>query len=134
MTIPDSHDDLVKKPISVVFATIMPDGMPQTTVVWRMWREGEVLISAHEHGQKIKNVRRDPRVNMMTVAPENWLHYLEVRGEVVEILPDPDAAFIDEMSIYYTGKPYYGGVESMSDKGKFAHVTMRIRPIKIRAF
>jgi PPOX class probable F420-dependent enzyme len=50
-------------------ATIGPSGAPQVTVVWVGW-DGDDLVSGHLHeNQKVRNVRRDPRVSISLEAP-----------------------------------------------------------------
>jgi PPOX class probable F420-dependent enzyme len=64
--------------------TINPDGSPQVSVVW-VGLEGDEIVSGHMGDrQKLRNVRRDPRValSMQTgVVNEMGLaEYLVVRG------------------------------------------------------
>jgi PPOX class probable F420-dependent enzyme len=64
--------------------TLNPDGSPQVTLVW-VGLDGDEIVSAHLGAwQKVKNVRRDPRVvlSMETGGKnEHGLdHYLVVSG------------------------------------------------------
>ncbi len=64
--------------------TINPDGSPQTSVVW-LGRDGDEVLVAHlGAGRKIKNVERDPRVNVSfeldgTSGP-GLMNYAVLRG------------------------------------------------------
>jgi PPOX class probable F420-dependent enzyme len=62
MKIPQSLRELIDKAPLAHLTTLNRDGAPQVTVIW-VGIEGEELVIGHlaEH-QKIKNVRRDPRV------------------------------------------------------------------------
>ena len=64
--------------------TISPDGAPQVAIVW-VGLEGDDIVSAHLlEQQKLRNVRRDPRVALSVEAPgTNALglrYYLVVHG------------------------------------------------------
>src|SRR5947209_12988324 len=86
--IPDKYADLFQKRAFANLATLMPDGRPQVTPVW-VEVDGEHGIFNSARGrQKDKNVRRDPRVALAVVDPENHYRYLEIRGRVTEITDD----------------------------------------------
>jgi PPOX class probable F420-dependent enzyme len=49
--------------------TVNPDGSPQVTIVW-VGLEGDEIVSAHLHEQqKLRNIRRDPRVALSVETP-----------------------------------------------------------------
>ena len=88
-------------------ATIGPDGAPQNNPVWFDWDGSQLLFSQTTTRQKLKNVEREPRVALSILDPENPYRYLEIRGTVVEVQPDPDKAFIDRMAQKYLGEEKY---------------------------
>jgi PPOX class probable F420-dependent enzyme len=64
--------------------TLNQDGRPQVSIVW-VGLEGDEIISAHlRDQQKLRNIRRDPRVALSVETPEtNQLglrEYLVVHG------------------------------------------------------
>ena len=64
--------------------TLNPDGSPQLSVVW-VGVDGDDIVFAHlGAGQKIKNLRRDPRVSLsMATGGRNDAgldHYLIIHG------------------------------------------------------
>jgi PPOX class probable F420-dependent enzyme len=64
--------------------TLNADGSPQVTIVW-VGLEGDEIVSAHLfEQQKLRNIRRDPRVALSVETPEtNALglrEYLVVHG------------------------------------------------------
>ena len=75
----------LQKPAFGSFTTLMPDGSPQTTPVWVDFENGKVIVNTALGRQKDKNVRRDPRVAITLIDPENPYRYLEMRGQVHEI-------------------------------------------------
>jgi PPOX class probable F420-dependent enzyme len=131
IVIPESHQDLLTLPLHVSFITLMPDGTPQASIVWRLWEEPYILISSPRHSQKTRNVTRDPRVTFLIVDPQNAYRYLEIRGRVQQILDDPDCAFLERITQFYLQKPYYGGAEPIENKGREQHVYFQIMPQKV---
>jgi PPOX class probable F420-dependent enzyme len=105
--IPDKYRDLFNKRAFAALTTLMPDGSPQTTPVW-VDSDGEYVIFNSAKGrQKDRNVRRDPRVAMAIVDPDNPYRYLEVRGKVAEITEQGADAHIDKMAKKYLGQDKY---------------------------
>ncbi len=105
--IPEKYRDLFSKRAFAALTTLMPDGSPQTTPVW-VDSDGEYVIFNSAKGrQKDRNVRRDPRVALAIVDPENPYRYLEVRGKVAEITEQGADAHIDKMAKKYLGQDKY---------------------------
>jgi PPOX class probable F420-dependent enzyme len=105
--IPDKYRDLFNKRAFAALTTLMPDGSPQTTPVW-VDTDGEYVIFNSAKGrQKDRNVRRDPRVALAIVDPDNPYRYLEVRGKVAEITEHGADAHIDKMAKKYLGQDKY---------------------------
>jgi PPOX class probable F420-dependent enzyme len=105
--IPEKYRDLFNKRAFAALTTLMPDGSPQTTPVW-VDTDGEYVIFNSAKGrQKDRNVRRDPRVALAIVDPDNPYRYLEVRGKVAEITEHGADAHIDKMAKKYLGQDKY---------------------------
>lgn len=105
--IPEKYRDLFNKRAFAALTTLMPDGSPQTTPVW-VDTDGEYVIFNSAKGrQKDRNVRRDPRVALAIVDPDNPYRYLEVRGKVAEITEQGADAHIDKMAKKYLGQDKY---------------------------
>jgi PPOX class probable F420-dependent enzyme len=102
--------------------TMLPDGHPQTQVMWIDADEDRLLINTEVHRQKFRNVERDPRVTVMIWDQQDPYHFVEVRGEVVEKVKGPEAReHIDALSQKYRGEPYGNTVQS-------ERVILRIAP------
>jgi len=105
--IPEKYRDLFNKRAFAALTTLMPDGSPQTTPVW-VDTDGEYVIFNSAKGrQKDRNVRRDPRVALAIVDPDNPYRYLEVRGKVAEITEQGADAHIDRLAKKYLGQDKY---------------------------
>src|SRR6266481_4370539 len=64
----------------------------------------ELVRFAHTtRRQKYRNVQRNPRVAMSISDPDNPYRYLEVRGDVERIEPDPAASFFRRIANRYSG-------------------------------
>jgi PPOX class probable F420-dependent enzyme len=105
--IPESHYSLLDSTSLASVATTGPNGEPQVTPVWFDWDGEHILFSQTMTRQKVRNLEKDPRVALSLVDPENPYRYLEIRGRMVEVRPDPDLAFINKMAKKYLGKDVY---------------------------
>jgi PPOX class probable F420-dependent enzyme len=134
-TIPDSHRDLIDGPIMVTFTTIMPDGQPQSTIVWCNSDDEHVLVNSVAGRRKDKNIRRDPRITLMALDPNNPYRWIEVRGVVDEITEEGAVAHIDELSRLYENKPgFFGHVAPAERANLETRIIFKIRPVRVQAF
>ena len=105
--IPESHADLLEQPVLAHVATVGPDGEPQNNPVWFGWDGENVTFSQTRTRQKYRNVQDEPRVALSFVDANNPYRYLEIRGTVERIEPDPDNAFINRMAKKYMDQDVY---------------------------
>lgn len=90
-----------------VVSTLMPDGSPQSSVVW-IDSDGEnVLFNTAEGRVKPRNLRRDPRVSVTIYDPENPFETVSIRGRAVEITTEGADEHIDKLAKKYTGNDRY---------------------------
>jgi PPOX class probable F420-dependent enzyme len=100
-TVPEDHLDLLERPVVANLATVRPSGAPQVNPMWFVW-DGEVIKFTHtDERQKFKNLETEPRVAVAIQDPDNPYRYLEVRGVVSDITPDPEGAFYRELAVRY---------------------------------
>ena len=111
MPLPDGLLDLLRRPSPCFLASLMPDGSPQMTQTWVDTDGTNVLINTVEGHQKVRNMRRDPRVALNVADPDDPSNYVEVRGRVVGITTDGAVEHIETLAQRYLGGPYpwYGG-------------------------
>ena len=105
--IPADKLDLLESKALADVATIGPHGEPQVNPVWFGWDGTYVKFSQTTGRQKYRNLQRDNRIALSIVDPDNPFRYLEIRGTVARVDPDPDKAFIDEMANKYMGVEKY---------------------------
>ena len=98
---------LLREPAHCQIATLMPDGSPQITQVWVDTDGEHILVNTAEGRQKVRNVRRDPRVALNVVDPTNAWRLASVRGRVVDVAADGADQLIDELAKKYLGADSY---------------------------
>ena len=106
-TIPEKYQDLFQKKAFANLATLMPDGKPQVTPVWCDFDGKHVFINSAKGRVKDRNMRRDPRVSMALVDPDNPYRYLQLQGRVVEITENGADQHIDRLAKKYLGVDKY---------------------------
>jgi hypothetical protein len=69
------------------------------------------VINSVEGFQKVRNLRRDPRVSVAVADAGRPSRYVAVRGRVVDITPEGATEHIESLSRRYLGGPYpwFGG-------------------------
>lgn len=133
--IPSSHRDLVECPPVAALTTLMPDGSPQTSVVWCDFDGTFVRVNTMRGFQKERNMRREPLVTLLCYDPRQTLRYLEVRGTVVEMTEDGAGRHLDELASKYAGRPirYFGDAIPARFAETEIPVLCRIRPTHVVA-
>jgi PPOX class probable F420-dependent enzyme len=127
--IPDDFLDLIDCPRVAALTTLMPDGQPQTTVVWCDFDGTCVRVNTMRGFRKERNMRANPRVTLLCFDPREPLRSLEVRGTVVEMTEQGAMDHLDGLSERYTGaRPYFGACVPMEFKEKEIPVLCRILP------
>jgi PPOX class probable F420-dependent enzyme len=99
--IPAEYADLLTRPLFGHLATVRPDGTPQANPMWFSWDGTHLRFTNTTTRQKHRNVTAEPRIAMSVNDPDQPYRYLEVRGRVERIEPDPGAAFFAELAKRY---------------------------------
>lgn len=108
--------------------TLQRDGAPATHVMWVDCDDEHVLLNTELGRAKLRNIERDPRVSVVVWDAEDPLHYVEVRGRVVETVAGADArAHNDKLSYKYEGKAYDSPI-------KTDRVILKIAPDRQRLY
>ena len=133
--IPRSHLDLVECPPVAALTTVMPDGYPQTSVVWCDFDGECVRVNTMRGFQKERNMRRNPRVTLLCYDPREPRRYLEVRGTVVEMTEAGAGDHLDALASKYAGRPmrYFGECIPAHFAETEVPVLCRIRPTHVVA-
>ncbi len=104
----------------------MADGSPQITQVWVDTDGEHILINTADSRQKVRNIRRDPRVAVNVVDPANQWRLATVRGRVTDITTDGADQHIDDLAKKYLDADTYPFRNPAE-----VRVTLKVTPEKI---
>jgi PPOX class probable F420-dependent enzyme len=129
--IPDSHRDLLEKPIVVTLVTISPQNKPHVTAVWQQFDGQHIRMSIDYGSIKHKNVLNNPQVAVMALDPENPYRYISVNG-TAEVVEEGALQLLDELARSYMNYPaYFGYSEPIEHKENYRGVVLKITPERI---
>jgi PPOX class probable F420-dependent enzyme len=133
--IPDSHRDLLERPLPAVLANHLSTGRLQVSVVWVTPDGDDVVLSTMAEFAKARHLRERPRATLLLRDADG--RWLELRADVTH---DPDErpgaalAVLDAIAVRYTGMaPHFGAVVP-AELAEVEHpVTFRLRPVQVAA-
>jgi PPOX class probable F420-dependent enzyme len=99
--VPDSHRDLLERPLYGHLATIRPDGGVQVNPMWFTFDGQEIRFTHTVTRQKYRNLLANPALAMSVTDPDRPYRYLEVRGVLDRVEPDPEGKLFSELSARY---------------------------------
>jgi PPOX class probable F420-dependent enzyme len=107
MDLPPGLQRLLSEAAYGQIATLMPDGSPQITQVWVDTDGQHILVNTVATHQKVRNVRRDPRVALNVHDPAKQYRVANIRGHVVDVTTEGAAEHIDRLAKRYLGADRY---------------------------
>ena len=105
--IPASHADILDKRAFAHLSTLMKDGSPQASAVWVDTDGPMIVVNSAEGRLKDRNIRRDPRVAISVIDPDNPYRSLMIRGRVTKVSTDGADEHIDKLAKKYMGVDEY---------------------------
>ena len=91
--IPADYAHLLQLPLYGHLGTIRPDDTVQVNPMWFEY-DGESLLFTHTTKRaKYRNLQHNPSMSLAVIDPERPTSYLEVRGRLIDVQPDPEGAF-----------------------------------------
>jgi PPOX class probable F420-dependent enzyme len=131
LPIPPSHLDLLTDPVHGVLTTLMPDGQPQSTLVWCDYDGECACINTTRQRQKGKNLAANPKVSLLIVDPNNTGRYIEIRGDA-ELVEEGALAHLDRLTRQYTTHPcFYGHIYPVERQAHETRILCRIHAVRI---
>jgi PPOX class probable F420-dependent enzyme len=110
---------------------MMPDGQPQSSLVWCDQAGECVCVNTTCERQKGKNMLGNPKVSLLVVDPEDTSRYIEIRGDV-EIILDNAVEHLDQVTRKYTRHPhYYGYIYPLEQRERETRIICLIHARKI---
>ncbi|MBO0693001.1 MAG: PPOX class F420-dependent oxidoreductase [Acidimicrobiaceae bacterium] len=99
--IPADLSDLVERPLYGTLGTIRPDNTVQVNPMWFEY-DGEHLRFTHtSKREKYRNLQHHKSMSFVVFDPDKPIRYIELRGSLAEIVPDPEGAFYVQLAKRY---------------------------------
>lgn len=131
LPVPESHLDLLTRPIHGVLTTMMPDGQPQSSLMWCDYDGECARFNTTAERQKGRNMRANPRVSLLIIDPDDTARFIQIRG-TVELSTDGALEHLDEITREYTAHPqFYGYVYPHEQRDRETRLIGRIHATKI---
>lgn len=106
---------LLEEPNFGFLGTIRPDDTVQVNPMWFEF-DGETIRFTHTSKRaKYRNLMHNPAMSLAVLDPENPFTYLEVRGSLVEVIPDPTGDFYVRLGKRY-GNPGQQAPKDSADR------------------
>jgi len=126
-TLDEKARRFLEEPFAGEVTTLRPDGSPHTTVVWVDVDTDEVIFNTAVGRAKERYLRKDPRVSLIVVDPENSYRWVSVSGTAALTTDGADDE-IDRLAKKYLGKDEYPW-----RKPEEQRISVRIRPERVDA-
>jgi PPOX class probable F420-dependent enzyme len=102
--IPEDLIDLLQRPLFASLGTVRPDNTVQVNPMWFDY-DGETLRFTHTINRaKYRNLRQNPSMSLMIFDPDDPQRYLELRGKLSQVIPDPEGDYFVHLGRRY-GNP-----------------------------
>jgi PPOX class probable F420-dependent enzyme len=129
--VPASHVDLLTRPICGVLTTMLPDGQPQSSLVWVDHDGVCARFNTTLERQKGRNLLRNPRLSLLVVDPDNTGRFIQIRGDA-ELVTEGALDHLDALTRKYTRHPcYYGFIYPVEQAARETRVIGRIHARRI---
>ena len=129
--IPESHRDLLTGGAHGVLTTLMPDGQPQSSLVWVDYDGDCACLNTTRERQKGRNMAADPRVSLLVVDPDDTNRFILIRGKA-ELIEDGAMEHLDRLTRRYTQHPcFYGHVYPAAQASRETRIICRIHDDKV---
>lgn len=122
--IPESHRDLLQRPLHAHLATVRPDGTPQVNPTWVRFDGTYLWLTTTTVRAKNRNWQLQPAVALSIIDPDLPYRYLEVRGRVERVVPDPEGAEFVRLAERY-GVEQPGPPPDAADR-----IAVAVRPLR----
>ncbi|MGF1596472.1 MAG: pyridoxamine 5'-phosphate oxidase family protein [Acidimicrobiales bacterium] len=86
----ETYKQLMDKPIACVMAVMGSDGRPNLTPMWFDYEGDKVLVNVAAHRRKTEWIRRQPRITILIMNPENMYHWMSVKVTVDREISEDD--------------------------------------------
>lgn len=92
-TIPADHLDILENPNYGHLGTVRPDNTVQVNPMWFLYDGENIRFTHTTRRYKYRNLQLNPSMSLSVVDPTEPDRRLELRGRLVEAIPDPEGVF-----------------------------------------
>jgi PPOX class probable F420-dependent enzyme len=126
---PESHLDLLHRPLFAHLATVTPDGAPLVNPMWFLWDDTSGVLKLTHTNQRhnFRHLQQNPRVSLSITDPDDQYRYIQVRGVIDHVEPDPTGAFYNSLQQRYRGR-----TSEVKDRAVRVVFTVRPTGFKVR--
>lgn len=126
--LPESHLDLLERPVFAHLATVRPDCTPLVNPMWFLWDgdEGVIKLTHTKRRHNYRYIQQQPRVALSIADPDDQYRYLQIQGVVERIEDDPEGSFYQLLQ-----QRYRGYVSEVKDRD--VRVILIVRPTGFKA-
>jgi PPOX class probable F420-dependent enzyme len=92
-SIPDDLRDLLDRPLYGALGTVRPDNTVQVNPMWFDFDGEHVRFTHTTYRAKYRNLQQNPSMSLLVTDPDDQERYVELRGALAKVEPDPTGAF-----------------------------------------
>ena len=118
---------IADNPYVATVTTLREDGSPHNTIVWIDAEDGSVTFNTAVGRAKERHLRRDPRVAVTIVDPQNTYKWVSISGQA-ELTTDGADEQIDKLAKKYLGEDKYPWRSHTEQR-----ISVKIRPEQVDA-
>ena len=91
--IPTNLQYLLEQPFYGSLGIVRTDGSPQVNPMWFERVDDTIHFTHTTKRAKYRYLQANPAMSFLVFDPDDPMIYLEVRGSLLEVIPDPTGAF-----------------------------------------
>lgn len=116
--VPEKYRRLLELPLYGHLGTIRKNDTVQVNPMWFEFDGENIRFTHTNYRQKFRNLQHNPSMSLSIIDPDNPFSYLEVRGKLIEVIPDPEGAY------YVRLQNRYGNPSTTSPRDKADRVIL----------
>lgn len=124
-SLPPALLELAATPVLIVMATKRENGSIQLNPIWFELRDGLIIVNSNSRRSWPRNLQREREATMLLIDPAVNERYMQIRGQLVDVTPDPKVEVIDRLARRYTGDNFRA-LEPGEER-----ITLRLKPVKV---
>jgi PPOX class probable F420-dependent enzyme len=126
LPIPDTHLDLLTRPVCGVLTTMDRYGRPRSSLVWVDHDGTCACINTTVERLKGRDLVANPRLSLLVVDPDDTSRFIQIRGDA-ELRTEGAIEELDALTRRYTRHPrFYGYVHPIQRQAQETRVICRI--------